>query len=175
MSPGTRRWQVYWENFRPFDFTTCASKHANIILQLNDEYNNNMKEWIVSLWWFNQIFPVYLGMPLIFTDFQHCTCLRLTSCWKIENMRIWEPSSGILEKFQCSRAFPNIKYNSAVLFWSQLYWLFIYTSKYIFHINLFFIDTHTKIWTEFTDIVFFSKKLLKFLQGMRWLKVIILR
>ena len=27
-------------------------------------------------------FPVYLGMPLIFTDFQQSTWLRLTSCWK---------------------------------------------------------------------------------------------
>ena len=29
------------------------------------------------------IFPVCLGMPLIFTDFQHCTWLRFTSHWKI--------------------------------------------------------------------------------------------
>ena len=29
------------------------------------------------------IFPVDLGMPLIFTDFQQSTCLRPTSCWKI--------------------------------------------------------------------------------------------
>ena len=37
-----------------------------------------------------------------------------------------------LEKFQHSLALPNIKYNCAVLFWSQLYWVFIYDSKYIF-------------------------------------------
>ena len=29
------------------------------------------------------IFPVYLGMPLIFTDFQQCTWLKPTFCWKI--------------------------------------------------------------------------------------------
>ena len=29
------------------------------------------------------IFQFYLGMPLIFTDSQQCTWLRLTSCWKI--------------------------------------------------------------------------------------------
>ena len=28
------------------------------------------------------ILPVYLGMLLIFIDFQHCTWLRPTSCWE---------------------------------------------------------------------------------------------
>ena len=70
-------------------------------------------------------------------------------------------------KFQCSLTLPNIKYNCAVSFWSQLYWLFIYASKYIFpHEKNFLIDTHTKIWTEITDIIVFRKKLLKFLQGV---------
>ena len=50
----------------------------------------------------------------------------------LENLWISEPSLGILEKFQCSSALPNMKYNCAVLFWSQLYWVFIYDSKYIF-------------------------------------------
>ena len=36
------------------------------------------------------------------------------------------PSLSILEKFQHSSALPNIKYNCALLFWSQLYWVFIY-------------------------------------------------
>ena len=78
------------------------------------------------------IFPVCLGMPLIFTDFQHCTWLRFTSHWKI--CEYLEPSLGILEKFQHNLALSlsNIKYNCAVLFWSQLYWLSIYASKYIF-------------------------------------------
>ena len=44
----------------------------------------------------------------------------------VGNLWISEPSSGILEKFQCSSALPNIKYNCVVLFLSQLYWLFIY-------------------------------------------------
>ena len=44
-----------------------------------------------------------------------------------------------LEKFQCSSALPNIKYNCAVLFWCQLCWIFIYASKYIFSY------LHTKI------------------------------
>ena len=30
-----------------------------------------------------ETFPVDSGMPLIFTDFQHSTCCRPTSCWKI--------------------------------------------------------------------------------------------
>ena len=71
-----------------------------------------------------------------------------------------------MEKFQCSLALPNIKYNCAVSFWSQLHWLFIYASKYIFpHKKNFLIYTHTKIGTEITDIIVFRKKLLKFLQG----------
>ena len=41
----------------------------------------------------------------------------------LENLLISEPSLGILEKFQCSSALPNIKYNRAVLFWSQLHWV----------------------------------------------------
>ena len=50
----------------------------------------------------------------------------------LENLLISESSLGILEKFQRSLALPNIKYNFVVLFLSQLYWLFIYASKYIF-------------------------------------------
>ena len=71
-----------------------------------------------------------------------------------------------MEKFQCSFALPNIKYNCAVSFWSQLHWLCIYASKYIFlHKKKILIDTHTKSGTEITDIIVFRKKLLKFLQG----------
>ena len=44
----------------------------------------------------------------------------------LENLSISEPSLGILEKFQRHSALPNIKYNCALLFWSQLYWVFIY-------------------------------------------------
>ena len=47
----------------------------------------------------------------------------------------------------------------------QLYWLFMYASKYIFPYKKILIDTHTKIWTEITDIFVFRKKLPKFLQG----------
>ena len=50
----------------------------------------------------------------------------------LENLWISEPSLGILEKFQHSSDLPNIKYNCALLFWSQLYWVFIYDLKYIF-------------------------------------------
>ena len=50
----------------------------------------------------------------------------------LENLWISEPSLGILEKFQQSLALPNIKYNCAVLFLCQMYWLFVYASKYIF-------------------------------------------
>ena len=71
-----------------------------------------------------------------------------------------------MEKFQCSLILLNAKYNCTASFWSQLYWLFIYASKYIFtYKKKILIDTHTKIGTEITDIVVFRKELLKFLQG----------
>ena len=50
----------------------------------------------------------------------------------LENLWISEPSLGILEKFQGSLTLPNIKYACVVLFWSQLYWVFMYDSEYIF-------------------------------------------
>ena len=59
-----------------------------------------------------------------------------------------------------------MKYNCAVLFWSQLYWLFIYASKYIFPYKKILIDAHRvpkfnrNYWYRR-----FRKKLLKFLQG----------
>ena len=37
-----------------------------------------------------------------------------------------------IEKWQRSLDLPDVKYNCAVLFWSQLYWIFLYDSKYIF-------------------------------------------
>ena len=37
-----------------------------------------------------------------------------------------------IEKWERSMHLPNIKYNCAVLFWSQLYWIFLHDSKHIF-------------------------------------------
>ena len=49
-------------------------------------------------------------------------------------------------KFKHSSSLPNIRYNCAVLFWSQLHWLFRYASKYIFlHEKKILIDPHVKI------------------------------
>ena len=50
----------------------------------------------------------------------------------VGNLWISEASLSKLEKFQCSLVLLNIKYNYAVSFWSQLYWVLIYDSKYIF-------------------------------------------
>ena len=69
-------------------------------------------------------------MALIFTDFP--TGSGSLPCALLENLWISEPSLGILKKMQHSLVLPNIKYNCVVLFLSQLYWLFIYASKYIF-------------------------------------------
>ena len=59
-----------------------------------------------------------LGMSLIFTDFNIAHGLKPLPVGKSVNIRA---ILGILEKFQHSPALPNIKYNCAVLFWSQLY------------------------------------------------------
>ena len=50
----------------------------------------------------------------------------------VGNLGISGASLSKLKKFQCNSALPNIKYNCVVLVWSQLYWVFIYDSKYIF-------------------------------------------
>ena len=46
------------------------------------------------------------------------------------NLWISEASLYKLEKFQHSLALPNLKYICAVLFLKEMYWLFIYASKY---------------------------------------------
>ena len=50
----------------------------------------------------------------------------------LENLWMLEPFLDILERFQSSLALLNIKYDCTVLFLSELHWLFIYPSKYIF-------------------------------------------
>ena len=52
-----------------------------------------------------------------------------------------------MRNFKRSSAVPNVKYNYAILFWKELFWLFIYASKY------FLIDHHCKPFTEFTDLL----------------------
>ena len=47
----------------------------------------------------------------------------------LENLSISEPSLGILQNFQCRSALPNIKYNCAVLFLTQVNYLFNYAPK----------------------------------------------
>ena len=68
-------------------------------------------------------------MALIFTDFQ--TGSGSQPCGMLKSVNIRAILSK-LEKFQHSLALPNIKYNCAILFWSQFDWLFIYATKYIF-------------------------------------------
>ena len=66
----------------------------------------------------------------IFMDFSQCM-------WLLENHQISEPS-GIVENFKHSSAVPNVKYNCAILFWKELYCLFINSSQF------FLIDHHCK-------------------------------
>ena len=49
-------------------------------------------------------------------------------CWKFMNIRGIPKSNGKFRTLFSS----NVKYNFAILFLRQIYWLFIYTSKYIF-------------------------------------------
>ena len=99
-------------------------------------------------------------MALIFTYFQ-----QEVSPNHLQSLNLWisEASPSKLKKFQHSLVLPNTKYNCTISFWSQLYWLFIYASKYIFPYKNFLIDAHTKIGTEIT---WYRKKLLKFLHGV---------
>ena len=50
----------------------------------------------------------------------------------LENPSISESSLSILEKFPRSLGLPILKYNCIVLFFRQMFWLFIYAAKYIF-------------------------------------------
>ena len=50
------------------------------------------------------------------------------------------------KKFKRSSVLPNTKDNCAVLFWTQLHWLFRYASKYIFlYGKKILIESHVKI------------------------------
>ena len=60
------------------------------------------------------------------------TLHMVESHFLLENPSISESSLGILEKFPCSSGLPIIKYNCVVLFFRQMFWLFIYAAKYIF-------------------------------------------
>ena len=75
------------------------------------------------------IFPVYLRMALIFTDFP--TGSGSQPCAVFGNLRIPNSFLSKLEKFQHIFPVPNIKYSCVVLYWSHLYLLFIYALKYI--------------------------------------------
>ena len=66
----------------------------------------------------------------------------------LENLSISEPSLGILHNFQRRSALPNIKYNCAVLFLRQVYYLFKYAPK-------------TKNSTEKKILIDFNVKTLK--------------
>ena len=93
-------------------------------------------------------FPLYQRMALIFTDFLPATCTD-------KNLWISEASLSQLENFQHSSALPNFKYNYAVLFLKEMYWLFIYASK------CFLIDHHCKTLDR---IYWYSHKWQDFLQ-----------
>ena len=79
----------------------------------------------------------------------------LTMC-SVGNLWISEASLSQLEKFQCSSALPNIKYNCAILFLCQMYRSFVYALKYIFSYTtiikpsqnwLVFSKTHRIYWS----------------------------
>ena len=104
------------------------------------EFFQYTKGWL----WYLQIFQQEVVLMMCFVG----------SLW------ISEAFLSKMEKFQCSSALLNIKYNCAVLFLKVMYWLFIYASKY------FLIDRHYKTLDR---IYWFPRKwqnLLNFLQGV---------
>ena len=67
--------------------------------------------------------------------------------------------SGTLRKVEklCSSALPNIECNCSIVFLRQMYWLFIYASKYIFSQT-----TIAKSQSELTEMIQNSQKLMLF-------------
>ena len=78
----------------------------------------------------------------------------------LENLWISESSLGILEKFQCSSALPNIRYNCAVIILES-----IVLGIYLWFKIYFLIDTNAKMWTEIIDLVILGRNYWQFLQG----------
>ena len=130
--------------------TTTKTLRVLSVSKLFKMWNHLLRWWRFMLWilmcwgclWYSQISTLHM----------------VETHFLLENLWISERSLGILKKFQHSSALP-----------CQLYWLFIYASKYIFPYKNIPIDTHTKIWTEITDIVVFREKLLKFLQDVKFI------
>ena len=81
----------------------------------------------------------------------------------VENLGISEAFLSKLEQFKHSLALPNIKCNCAILFWSQLYWAFIYVSKNIFPKKK---NAHRCPYKNLNRNYCYRKKLLKFLQNV---------
>ena len=142
-SPDKSNWSLVWVQFHPRKlFQRKKYPLLYFILgraKLHRKFSTIIKEG-------SQIFSQ------IFTDFLPATCTG-------GNLRISEASLSQLESFQCSLTLLNLKYNHAVLFLKEMYWLFIYNSKY------FLIDHHCKTLER---IYWYPRKwqnLLNFLQG----------
>ena len=80
--------------------------------------------------------------------------LNVKSDFLLINLWTSASSLGTLETLQCRSAVPNIKYNCALLFLSEMYWLFMHVSKY------FLIDGYCK-----TSVRNMCNSRLMFLQG----------
>ena len=99
---------------------------------MNDCFATVREEHTILLYRRHRTMVAYgkIYLAVISTDFP--TVHMVKTHFLLENLWISEHSLGVLEKFQRSSALPKIKYNCVESFMSQLYWLFIYASKYIF-------------------------------------------
>ena len=118
------------------------------------------------------IFPVNLRKVLIFTDFPTGSGSKICTLLKICEYQ-GHPSGNW--KFHSSLAHPNIKYNC--VFFRQIYWLFIYASKFSHRSPLYEFFT---VCTELAEMaILYSKDLTtakkSYLQwGSTWCKRLLL-
>ena len=92
-----------------------------------------------------EIFPVYLRIFCIYIfSIRKCVLTKWT-VWKSVNIR------GKMDKLQHRSALPNMKYNCAILFLNQRYWLFMYDAKYIFP-QTSFVKPQSEIWETLAHV-----------------------
>ena len=122
------RWWVLWD--------TCLRDWGNNfrLLFWIDQFNASNTFHLITQWqiqhtvYEEQAFLLYRRIRTI-----------VKVHFLLEILWISEPSLGIMEKFQHSLALPNTKYNCSILFLCQMYWSFVYVSKYFL-----LIDHHCK-------------------------------
>ena len=101
----------------------CSLWHFSMVSDNESEFTDLKAEFTDSKASLNQFEPVWFWWQNFQSEFSDHF-----SQFQFFNMLITLKT----EKWQRSVHLPNIKYNCAVLFWSQLYWIFLHDSKHIF-------------------------------------------